>query len=166
MDGRITTTDILSDVRRKVFFSFFLDPKAKTYSNIFESALLSNFSKEEAGLISHEAWFLSGIGKERREKIFDGAENFLLQLVNMETKDEEGNQSPALLAVKLKGALAGLEGLGKDFYSKRTEENKNITNVNIFKVLDQIEHGEYTHSEDGSAVIRQVVEVEQLVQGD
>lgn len=144
MEGTPQNLSLTTDTRRTIFFSHFLNPNSKHFKNINSSAIASKFSKQEAELIPHEPWFLLGVGPQRRTKIFENNELFLLELSTLDTLNEEGKQDPQLLNVKLKAALAGLEGLGKDFYSKRTEENKTNVNVNIFKVLDQIQTGSYS----------------------
>lgn len=144
MDGITQNISTLQDSRRSVFFSHFLNPNSKHFKNIYSSAIAAKFSKQEANLIQHEPWFLHGVGPKRREEIFTNNENFLLELSQLNTLTEEGKQDPQLLKIKLTAALAGLEGLGKDYYSKRTEENKTNVNVNIFKVLDQIQSGSYS----------------------
>lgn len=108
------------DPRQTLFLKSYLDPKSKTFSNAYKSAMEVGYSKEYAENMMSlmPAWLSESIESLDLLKI---AEKRLKQYVQFEPINEEGKIDHQLMSNQFKAMQLILKGIGKDKYSERQE---------------------------------------------
>lgn len=109
------------DPRQTLFLASYLDPKSKTFSNAYQSALKAGYEEEYAQNLTSlmPNWLSESIGDSR---LLAKAEKRLNQILDFEPVDEEGRIDNSLLANQMKAVTLVAKGLGKAKYSERVEQ--------------------------------------------
>lgn len=108
------------DPRQQLFLAYYLDPKSKTFSNAFQSALKAGYEEEYAKVIlSKDLDWMSDNVKD--SLLLQKAEKRLNQILDLEPVDEEGKIDNSLLANQMKAVTLVAKGIGKAKYSERQE---------------------------------------------
>ena len=119
------------DPRQSLFLEAYLDPKSKTFSNAYQSALTAGYEDEYAKTILSQDldWLSENL---KNNSLLKKAEKRLEQLMDFEPVDEEGKIDNSLLANQMKGINLIAKGIGKETYSERQElTGKGGGNLNI-----------------------------------
>jgi hypothetical protein len=95
------------DPRQKLCWELYINPKSKSFSNGYRSALAAGYEDSTATLITTEDWFIE---KHRKEVILKKAENNLDKLLSSEDEKIQADMTKFALST-----------LGKKVYSSRIE---------------------------------------------
>lgn len=108
------------DPRQSLFLAYYLDPKSKTFSNAYQSALEAGYEEEYAKVILNKDldWLSESV---KDSSLLQKAEKRLNQILDMEAVDEEGRVDNSLLANQMKAVTLVAKGIGKAKYSERVE---------------------------------------------
>lgn len=109
-----------ADPRQQLFLANYIDPKSKTFSNAYQSAVEAGYEEEYAKVILHKDldWLSESV---KDLDLLNKAEKRLKQILDFEPVDEEGKIDNSLLANQMKAINLVAKGLGKHKYSERTE---------------------------------------------
>lgn len=114
-----------------LFLTNYLDPKSKTFSNAYQSAISAGFSEEYAKTIISRGleWVSENV---RRVKMLEKAEQRLDEAISLPVVDTEGKTDKAVIDASKFVASR----LGKEKWSERSElsgpEGRDLT-INIVK---------------------------------
>ena len=108
------------DPRQVLFLSKYLDPKSKSFSNAYQSAIEAGYEDEYAKTILSQGldWLSESLNDN---KLLAKAEKRLNQFLDLEPVDEEGNIDNSLIANQMKAVTLVAKGIGKAKYSERQE---------------------------------------------
>lgn len=118
----------LLDPRQNLCWSYFVDPKSKTFSNAYASAVKAGYEKITAKQITTEKWFSERVRRlnllSKAEKVLDETLDLSEEVVIYEGGEPVGTRKDAaLLKIKQDTAKFVAERLGKDEgYSSRVEQ--------------------------------------------
>jgi len=109
------------DPRQSLFLAGYLDPKSKTFSNAYQSAIAAGYEEEYAKTILNQDldWLSESL---RDNNLLKKAEKRLNQILDFEPVDEEGKIDNSLLANQMKAVTLVAKGIGKAKYSERVEQ--------------------------------------------
>lgn len=108
------------DPRQTLFLTAYLDPKSKTFSNAYQSALQAGYEDEYAKVILNKD--LDWLSEHVKDSLLlQKAEKRLEQILNFEPVDDEGRIDNSLLANQMKAISLVAKGIGKSKYSERVE---------------------------------------------
>lgn len=111
--------DVYLDPRQKNCWRFYTDPKSPTFANGKGSAIRAGYSEYYASAITQKGWFKN---YKRRYNLLQKAERAMDKALDLDTRDEEGQEQADLLRVQTDVAKFVAKTLGKDEgYSERTE---------------------------------------------
>lgn len=123
------------DPRQELFFSNYFDPKSDTFSNGLQSALKAGFSEEYAKvLMSKMPTWLSE--KVNEMSMLSKAERNINKVLDLETKNKEGDEEPQLLKIQSDVSKFIAERLGRKKYGEEPAPINNL--INFFLVDDQL----------------------------
>lgn len=152
---------LTQDPRIDIFFEHFFDRNSHTYLKVYPSAQLAKFTEQEADQIQTRNWFITGQSEFRRNSQNQKADRNLDELLDLDFNktifnkdgDEVGEGiDGAALQAKLKATLFVKERLDKEHFSQRIDKTE-THNVNIFKVLQQIESSNTPNSKIADFII-------------
>lgn len=109
-----------ADPRQSLFLAAYLDPKSKTFSNAYRSALSAGYEDEYAKVILHKDldWLSESV---KDEQLVAKAEKALSEALDYLTVDDSGKVDAGAGRLKLDAAKLVLKGMRKEKYSERTE---------------------------------------------
>lgn len=109
------------DPRQSLFLSYYIDPKSKTFSNAYQSAIKAGYEEEYAKVILNKDldWLSEGV---KDLALLQKAEKRLNQILDFEPVDESGKIDNSLLANQMKAVTLVAKGIGKAKYSERVEQ--------------------------------------------
>ena len=109
------------DPRQSLFLSYYIDPKSKTFSNAYQSAIKAGYEEEYAKEILNKDldWLSEGV---KDIALLQKAEKRLNQILDFEPVDESGKIDNSLLANQMKAVTLVAKGIGKAKYSERVEQ--------------------------------------------
>jgi hypothetical protein len=111
--------EILLDIRQKMTWGYYVDPKSETFGNAYRSGLKAGYAESYASTITTAEWFKAKI---LRMNLLGKAEKVLNKTLDMDTQDGEGKEKADLLRVQNDAAKFVAKTLGKDEgYNERTE---------------------------------------------
>lgn len=107
------------DVRQKLCWDLYVNPKSETFGNAYQSAQKAGYEESYAAIITTTNWFLE---KLRRLNMLSKAEKALDETLEYNPINEEGKIDAGIARIRLDAAKHITNTLGKDEgYSSRTE---------------------------------------------
>ena len=107
------------DVRQKLCWDLYVNPKSETFGNAYQSAQKAGYEESYAAIITTTNWFLE---KLRRLNMLSKAEKALDETLSYNPVNKEGKIDPAIGILRLDAAKHITSTLGKDEgYSTRQE---------------------------------------------
>jgi len=107
------------DVRQKLCWDLYVNPKSETFGNAYQSAQKAGYEESYAAIITTTNWFLE---KLRRLNMLSKAEKALDETLSYNPVNKEGKIDPAIGRLRLDAAKHITSTLGKDEgYSTRQE---------------------------------------------
>lgn len=118
------------NVKQKVMWDNYVDPRSPTYGNATQSALRAGYADSTAHTITNTRYFRERL---RRLNMLSRAEKVLKKTLIMTTKDETGKEQADLLRIQVDAAKHITKTLGKDEgYSERSEVTGKDGNPIVF----------------------------------
>jgi phage terminase small subunit len=119
------------DPRQSLFLSYYLDPKSKTFSNAYQSALKAGYEDEYAKVITSDSKGLEWLSEAVNDSyILKTAENNLREFLEMDitiTRDGIKFTDSQLAKIKQDTTKFALEKLNKKKYSSKTDSDITVT---------------------------------------